>query len=177
MVTHEDFESALGELLRKATDDSVKNVLGIFDKEKTVPQNIGKLKDGSSGVALQDTISFLKANTPAYPVAQHVLSLKKRNKEEYSKDIAKFLDLVKPTQCLSCKTNYIPAAEECASNEPKCYLCHRPSQGICYKDTVIDPERGVIFVCTECLSVKAAKDLAADLNNKKTEEIVTKQNT
>ena len=176
-MTHEDFESALGELLTKATDDSVKNVLGIFDKDKTVPQNIGKLKDGSSGVALQDTISFLKSNSPAYPVAQHVLSLKNRNKEEYSKDIAKFLDFVKPTQCLSCKVNYIPATEEGASNEPKCYLCHRPSHGICYKDTIIDPERGVIFVCTECLSVKAAKDLAADINNKKPEENVTKPAT
>ena len=173
VITSDVFEAALGELLTKATDDSIKNVLGIFDKEKTVTQNIAKLKDGSSGAALQDTIAFLKLNSPAYPVAQHVLSNKNRNKEEYSRDIAKFLDFVKPTQCLSCTNNYIPAAEQSAANEPKCYLCQRPSHGVCYKETVIKPELGVIFLCTECISVKAAKDLAADLINKKPEDSET----
>ena len=167
VITGEDFELALGALLAKATDDSIKNVLGIFDKEKTVHQNVAKLKDGSSGAALQETIAFLKVNSPAYPVAQHVLSCKNRNKEEYSRDIARFLDFVKPAQCLSCKENYIPAAEKCEPNEPKCYLCQRPSHGECHKDTIIKPELGVIFVCSECLSVKAAKDLAAEFNSLK----------
>ena len=166
VISNEDFEAALGDFLAKATDVNIKNVLGTFDKSKTVPQNIAILKDGSSSAALQDTIAFLKSNSPEYPVAQHVLSCKNRNKEEYSKDIAKFLAFVKPTQCLSCNENYIPAAEQCAGNEPKCYLCQRPSHGVCYKEIVIKPELGVIFVCSECLSVKAAKDLAAEINSK-----------
>lgn len=173
VITSEHFDAALGDFLAKTTDDSIKNVLGIFDKEKTVPQNIAKLKDGSSGAALQDTITFLKTTSPEYPVAQHVLSCKNRNKEEYSRDIAKFLDFVKPTQCLACRENYIPAAEQCTGNDTKCYLCQRPSHGECYKETVIKPELGVIFVCTECLSVKAAKDLAADLNNRKPDDAET----
>jgi hypothetical protein len=178
VITKDDFEAALGGLLAKATDVSIKNVLGTFDKEKTVPQNIAQLKERSSGLALQDTIAFLKANSPEYPAAQHVLSCKNRNKEEYSRDIAKFLDFVKPTQCLACRENYIPAAEQWAGDEPQCYLCQRPSHGVCYKDTVIKPELGVIFVCTECISVKAARELAADLQkqgenqNKKSPESV-----
>ena len=163
VVTKDDFEAALGGLLVKATDVAVKNVLGSYDKAKTVPQNIAQLKERSSGVALQDTIAFLKTNSPEYPVTQHVLSLKKRNKEEYSRDIAKFLDFVKPSQCLSCKENYIPAAEQCTGDEPHCYLCQRPSHGLCYKETAIKPEIGVIFLCTECISIKAARELAADI--------------
>ena len=163
VITNDDFDAALGDFLAKATDVSIKNVLGIFDKEKTVSENIANLKDGSSGAALQDTITFLKSNSPEYPVAQQVLSCKNRTKELYSRDIAKFLDLVKPTQCLSCRENYIPAAEQCASDEPKCYLCQRPSHGVCYQDIVIKPELGIIFVCTECISVKAARELTADL--------------
>ena len=170
VITNEDFEAALGEFLAKATDDSIKNVLSTFDKEKTVPQNIASLKDGSSSAALQDTIAFLKQNSPEYPVAQHVLSCKNRNKEEYSRDIARFLAFVKPTHCLSCKDNYIPAAEQGAGNEPKCYLCQRPSHGECYKETVIKPELGIIFLCSECLSVKVAKDLATELNSRKPAE-------
>ena len=165
IITSEDFEVALGGFLSKTTDVTIKNVIGTFDKDKTVPQNISKLKENSSGVALQDTIAFLKSNCTEYPVAQQVLSCKNQNKEEYSRDIAKFLDFVKPTQCLSCKENYIPAAEQCAGNEPKCYLCQRPSHGECYKNIVINPELGVIFVCPECMSVKAARELAEELQN------------
>ena len=163
VITNEAFDEALGEFLRKAGDDSIKNVLGTFDQEKTVPQNITQLKV-NNGDDLKNTIAFLKANSPAYPVAQQVLSTKNRNKEAYSQDIAIFLDLVKPSQCMSCHENYIPAAELCSLNEPKCYLCKCPSHGECYKDAVIQPEVGIIFVCTECLSVKVAKDLAVKLN-------------
>ena len=166
VITNYDFELALGDFLTKTSDDAIKNVLGVFDKEKTVPENIAKLKERSSGNALQDTISFLKSNSHEYPVAQHVLSCKNRRKEEYSRDIAKFLDFVKPTQCLSCRENYIPAAEKCTPEEPTCYLCQRPSHGKCYSETVIKPELGLILVCSECLSIKAAKDFAADINKK-----------
>ena len=44
VITNEAFDEALGEFLRKAGDDSIKNVLGTFDQEKSVPQNITQLK-------------------------------------------------------------------------------------------------------------------------------------
>ena len=172
VISNDDFEVALGEYLSKAGDDSIKTVLGNFDKQKTVTQNVTKLKN-SSGTDLQNTIAFLKNNSPEYPVAQLVLSCKNRNKEEYSKDIAKFLDFVKPTHCLSCSENFIPAAEQCEPNHPKCYLCQRPSHSKCYAETVIKPELGLILVCSECISIKAAKDLAIEINTKKPEDIAT----
>ena len=69
VITNDDFELALGDFLTKTSDDAIKNVLGVFDKEKTVPENIAKLKERLSGNALQDTISFLKSNGHEYPVA------------------------------------------------------------------------------------------------------------
>ena len=84
VITNEAFDEALGEFLRKAGDDSIKNVLGTFDQEKTVPQNITQLKV-NNGDDLKNTIAFLKANSPAYPVAQQVLSTKNRNKETSNK--------------------------------------------------------------------------------------------
>ena len=176
VISNDDFEAALGDYLSKAGDDSIKTVLGNFDKQKTVTQNVAKLKN-SSGTDLQNTIAFLKNNSPTYPVAQLVLSCKNRNKEEYSKDIAKFLDFVKPIHCLSCSENFIPAAEQCEPNHPKCYLCQRPSHSKCYAETVIKPELGIILVCSECISIKAAKDLAVEINTKKPDDVATEPDT
>ena len=78
--------AALGDFLVKTNKASIKNVIGDFDKEKTVSQNIAKLKETYSGNDLQETIAFLKLNySSEYPVAQNTLSNKNRNKEEYSK--------------------------------------------------------------------------------------------
>lgn len=174
VITSNDFEVALGGILTKTSETSIKTVIGIFDKDKTVSQNIVQLKR-SSGADLQQTISFLKQTCTEYPVAQHVLSCKNTNKEIYSRDIAKFLDFVKPTQCLACKDNYIPAAEQCTGTEPKCYLCQRPSHGPCYQDTDINPEVGVIFLCSECISVKVANELAENLQKQPDAENLQKQ--
>ena len=164
VISSDVFEAALGDFLVKTDKVSIKNVLGEFDKDKTVSQNIAKLKETYSGNDLQETIAYLKLNySSEYPVAENTLSNKNRNKEKYSEDIAKFLDFVKPSQCLSCKVNYIPAAENSAGHEPKCYLCQRPSHAVCHKETVIKPDIGLIFLCTECISVKAAKQLSEEL--------------
>ena len=162
VVTDNELKTALSDILLKTNDVTVQNVIGFYNSEKSGKENIQLLHTCSQRQALRDTSSFLKSLSSEYPVSTQIINNTNRVKEEYARAIVKFIEFLKPTQCLICKENYTPASEE---NQAKCFLCHRPSHSKCYKEHNINPEIGVIFVCSECLSLKAANELATEIQN------------
>ena len=107
-----------------------------------------------------ETVNFLKSLGTDYPVPIQQLNPDSRLKEDYATDIVSFINLLKPTQCLACSTNYVPTGEDYNESKVKCFICKRPSHHNCYDDTIAKPEIGIGFLSSECISEKTAKDLA-----------------
>ena len=163
VITSKDLELALGTILGKTSETEVKNVIGAYNQELGVKENIRQLCTSFQRGPLSDTCAFLKSISTEYPVSASNLNSKSRTKEEYASDIVNFIDFLKPTQCLVCKTNYVPTGEDYFEEHAKCFVCRRPSHGDCYDNHNINAQIGVLFVCSECLSIKAATELADDV--------------
>ena len=166
MLTQKNLEEALGDILSKATEVEVKNVIGAFDSAKTDKINIVNLCATFQKDPLKETVTFLKNLAPDYPVPVANLNPKSRNKDEFARDIISFINFLKPTLCLTCNTNYIPLSDDHTNERAKCYICKRPSHKNCYDKHQINSDLGVFFVCSECLSVKAANELNESLQQK-----------
>ena len=167
VITTEEFSLAIGSILQKTSDETIKNVIGAYDQQKSAKENI-KLLSVFNRDPLQETCAFLKTISSEYPVPVRVLDEGKSNgrqlKPQLAENIVAYIEFLKPTLCLSCKENYVPTGDDYGVEQPKCYLCKRPSHSNCYKAHKIDADIGVLFVCSECLSVKVAKDLTAELS-------------
>ena len=157
-ITVKDLDEALGQILTKTGVTEIKNVLGTYDQAKPVKENLRPLLNHKKDL-LTETVNFLKTLGTEYPVPIQQINPKSYLKEDYAKDIVSFLNLLKPTQCLSCKENYVPTGDDFKENTVKCLNCKRPSHHLCYKDSSINPDIGIVFLCSECLSEKTAKDL------------------
>ena len=169
VITSEDLTLALGEILSKTSETEVKSVIGAYDQELGVKENIKLLCSKFQRVSLNDTCAFLKSISAEYPVCSTNLNSKSRTKEEYARDIITFLDFLKPTQCLVCNVNYVPTGEDYREEQAKCYICKRPSHGSCYDVFQVNAQIGVLFICSECLSVKAATELMENINQTQSE--------
>ena len=174
VLTVNQLDLVLGEILSKTNETAIKDVIGTYDHTKSLKENIHQVHIGFQKVTLMETSSFFKTISSEYPVPSNILNPKSRNKDEFARDIIKFLEFLKPTQCLVCNTGYVPSAEDYNENTPKCFLCSRPSHSTCYLDHHIDSEIGVIFLCSECLSVKAANELTENLQNAQVKHIIEK---
>ena len=169
VVSINDLEKALGDILAKANEAIVKNVIGTYDTAKSVEFNIKILCSTFQRDALKDTVAFLKVLAPDYPVQVSYINAKSRNKDEYSRDIITFIDLLKPTLCLTCNTNYVPTGDDHSVDHAKCFICKRPSHNTCYDKHHIQPDIGVFFVCSECISVKQANKLSECLQQQQSQ--------
>ena len=167
MITAKDLNEALGQILTKTGVTDIKTVLGTYDQAKPVKENLRLLLNHKKDILLE-TVNFLKTLGTEYPVPIQQINPKSYLKEDYAKDIVSFLSLLKPTQCLSCKENYVPTGDDFKENTVKCLICKRPSHHLCYKDSSVNPDIGIVFLCSECLSEKTAKDL--EENDKKSSE-------
>lgn len=170
VVTITELSDALGDLLVKATDADIKNVIRAYDQNKTANENVKVLVSTFQRSPLLETCGFLKTLGTDYPAQTSSLNLKSRNKEEYARDIVTFIEYLKPTLCLTCNENYVPTLDDYNNEKCRCYNCSRPCHSNCYKDNGIDPEKGVFFVCSECLSVKTAVNLEACLKSQNGEK-------
>ena len=159
VFTVKDLDEALGAVLSKTPVTEVKNVIGTYDQTKSAKENTKLLLVHKKEILLE-TVNFLKSLGTDYPVPIQQLNPDSRLKEDYATDIVSFINLLKPTQCLACSTNYVPTGEDYNESKVKCFICKRPSHHNCYDDTIAKPEIGIVFLCSECISEKTAKDLA-----------------
>lgn len=157
-ISVQNLEEALGQILSKTGVTDVKNVLGTYDQAKSVKENLRLLLNHKKDILLE-TVNFLKTLSTEYPVPIQQINSKSYLKEDYANDIISFLNLLKPTQCLSCSQNYVPTGDDFKENEVKCLICKRPSHHNCYKDSSVNPKIGIVFLCSECLSEKTAKNI------------------
>ena len=160
VFTVKDLDEALGAVLSKTLVTEVKNVIGTYEQTKSAKENIKLLTLAHKKEILLETVNFLKSLGTDYPVPIQQLNPDSRLKEDYATDIVSFINLLKPTQCLACSTNYVPTGEDYNESKVKCFICKRPSHHNCYDDAVAKPEIGIVFLCSECISEKTAKDLA-----------------
>ena len=159
MISLNDLQESLGQLLAKTSETDIKNVIGYYDQSASAKENIQRIVNNFSRDSLKDTCTFLKSIGQDYPAQAMNISPASRNKDQYASDIVKFIQYLKPVQCLACSTNYVATTEDFDEANPKCNLCKRPSHSVCYKDKSINPEIGIIFICSECLSAKVALEL------------------
>ena len=162
MISLSDMDKAIGQILSNATDDNIKNVIGSYQQTKTVQENINVLCANFQREPLKDTFAFLKNLSTEYPVQALNLNITSRNKADFARDIVKFIDFLKPTQCLVCSTNYVSTREDHSENLIKCHLCKRPSHTECYHHFADNTNIGIIFLCSECMSVNIANELATN---------------
>ena len=158
VITAKDLDEALGQILTKTGVTDVKNVLGTYDQSKSAKENLKLLQNHKKDLLLE-TVNFLKTLGTEYPVHIQQINPKSYYKEDYAKDIISFFKFLKPTQCLTCSENYVPTGDDFKENQVKCLMCKRPSHHNCYKDSSVNPEIGIVFLCSECLSERKAKDV------------------
>ena len=161
VISLSEMDNAIGKILSNATDDNIKKVIGSYQQTKNVQENINVLCTFQIE-ALKDTFTFLKNISTEYPVQALNLNITSRNKADYARDIVKFIDFLKPTQCLICSTNYVSTREDHSANLIKCHLCKRPSHSECYNHFADNTNIGIIFLCSECMSVNIANELATN---------------
>lgn len=162
-------DQAIGTILAKTSESGIKSVIGAITYEKSEKENVELIK-GYSRNELIETHKFLKTLGTDYPAPCQSLNPNSRNKDQYAEDIFNFINLLKPTQCTVCNENYVPTNDDYEDNKVKCFLCKRPSHHDCYKDLTINPDIGIIFLCSECLSVRAATELSKKLSNDETKD-------
>lgn len=170
VISQSDLNTALGDILAKTTETEVKKVINVYDQTKSAKENIKLLVATSTREALKDSATFLKNLSTEYPVQVQTINSKSRNKDEYATDIVNFIEFLKPTLCLICNENYVPTGEDHGEDDTlKCYLCKRPSHSKCFSSYEIHSNIGIIFLCSECLSRKAADELAEELKKADTD--------
>ena len=182
VITVPELESVLGDILGKATTSDIKDVIGKFDQLSSIDKNIKALLTFQRE-PLSETYKFLKSLGTDFPAQAANLNSNSRTKQDFARDIITFIDFLKPTQCLMCSENYVPTITDYQLEKSRCYICRRPCHSDCYAENNVDPDKGVFFVCSECLSIKAATELQSSLqhlhhqeptiqdpNDKKTEE-------
>ena len=158
VITAKDLDDALGQILAKTGVTDVKNVLGTYDQTKSAKENLRLLQNHKKDLLLE-TVNFLKTLGTDYPVHIQQINPKSYYKEDYANDIISFLKFLKPTQCLTCSENYVPTGDDFKENQVKCLMCKRPSHHNCYKGCSVNPDIGIVFLCSECLSERTAKDI------------------
>ena len=159
VFTVNELNEAIGAILSKTGVTDVKNVIGTYDQSKSAKENIKAIIEAHKKDKLFDTVTFLKGLSTDYPVSSQQMNPKSHYKEDYATDIVSFINLLKPTQCLACSTNYVPTGEDYNESQVKCFICSRPSHHNCFNDSNVKPEIGLVFLCSECISEKTAKDL------------------
>ena len=155
---------AIGNILTKTSETTVKNVIGSYSYENSASENIEQLKTHNR-TDLSDTHKFLRNLSTEYPASAQFINHQSRTIPKYAEDIVKFIDNLKPTLCPVCNDNYVPTIDDYGEGKVNCFLCERPSHHHCYNDMNINPEIGVIYICSECLSVNAAKKLSDKMSH------------
>ena len=155
---------AIGNILTKTSETTVKNVIGSYSYENSASENIEQLKTHNR-TDLSDTHKFLRNLSTEYPASAQFINHQSRTIPKYAEDIVKFIDNLKPTLCPVCNDNYVPTIDDYGEGKVNCFLCERPSHHHCYNDMNINPEIGVIYICSECLSVNAAKKLSDKISH------------
>ena len=161
-------DTAIGEILAKTSETAIKKVIGSYTHEKSAKENIDQLKTHSRN-ELSETHKFLKNLGTDYPASAQTLNPTTRTIPKYAEDIVNFIEQLKPTLCTACNENYVPTREDYDEDKVKCFLCKRPSHHECYKEKNINPEIGIIFLCSECLSVNAATELSKKMSGEDAE--------
>ena len=163
VVTMTELDEALGQILAKASEVEVKNIIGTYDQSKSADENIKLLCSTFQREPLKNACTFLKTISAEYPAQAQNINAKSRNKEEFARDIITFLDFLKPTLCLKCNTNYVPTRDDHSDEKLKCHNCRRPSHSDCYIDHEDNSKIGIIYFCGECMSAKTANALTESL--------------
>ena len=105
---------------------------------------------------LEAVFEYIKTLTQ-YPKALEKLVVKRYNvtKLDLFNVLIDFVKSTFPYPCLKCKEQYLPFEQEDSEGcDVKCLFCGVPAHKTCVKDTSINPDIGVVFLCDSCLNVK-----------------------
>ena len=110
---------------------------------------------------MHETIQHLMTLKEKYPSAGKKLMLTNYNrlKAHTSFEISNFCYEISPTTCKKCSSDFIPCEQnDTAVDNVNCMICDKTAHQSCYNNETMDPENGIIYLCSECLkAVKASR--------------------
>jgi hypothetical protein len=148
-------ELLIGKIKVAAKDTPTKQLFDAFKPESSFQINVDLLGKAAAIKlpALRSAVEVLATLTDEYPaLAAKISSSKSSTKLLLAGDIVKFIFDARELACLKCSMRYSPHSSDNSESEVSCFMCNRPGHKGCYSDAPIDPETGVVFVCTCCLA-------------------------
>ena len=153
-ITDKD-ELLIGKIKVAAKDTPTKQLFDAFKPECSFQFNVDLLGKSTAIKlpALRSAVEVLSTFTDEYPdLAATISSSKSSTKLLLAGDIVQFIFDARELACLKCSNRYSPYSSANSESEVSCFMCNRPGHKGCYSDANIDPETGVVFVCTCCLA-------------------------
>jgi len=148
-------ELLIGKIKVAAKDTPTKQLFDAFKPESSFQINVDLLGKAATIKlpALRSAVAVLATLTEEYPaLAATISSSKSSTKLLLAGDIVKFIFDARELACLKCSIRYSPHSSANSESEVSCFMCNRPGHKGCYSDVNIDPDSGVVFVCTCCLA-------------------------
>ncbi len=155
MSTFTADELFIGKLKSLTTDTSVKQLFDNYKTDKDPQWNIKMLGRTASIkkdhlLAAVKLLCSLDDDLPS--LVAGLKSSKSSTKPQLAEDIVMFIQDARQLECYKCSHPYLPYGPDNLLAELLCFKCNRPSHKGCLSDYQVDPELGILFLCSLCLS-------------------------